>query len=105
MDATAWIRDEQLGVLTLPVYYLVREALTNTHKYAGGASAQVLVDRSGGCVEVTVRDNGAGGAAVRPGGGLAGLRDRVIELGGRLDVHSPPGLGTTLHAVIPVVAA
>jgi signal transduction histidine kinase len=56
-------------------------------------------------VEVTVRDNGAGGAAVRPGGGLAGLRDRVVELGGRLDVHSPPGFGTTLHAVIPVVAA
>jgi signal transduction histidine kinase len=105
INASTRIGDEQLGVLTVPVYYLVREALTNTHKHARCAAAQVLVAKAGDCVEVTVRDNGAGGATVRPGGGLAGLRDRVVELGGRLDVHSPPGAGTTLHAVIPVVAA
>jgi signal transduction histidine kinase len=105
LDATARIGADDLGVLTVPVYYLVREALTNMHKYAGRARAEVVVARAGGCVEVVVRDDGAGGAGVRPGGGLAGLRDRVVDLGGTLEVHSPPGVGTLLRAVVPLVPA
>jgi signal transduction histidine kinase len=105
IDATARIGPDDLGVLTLPVYYLVREALTNVHKYAGPARAEVVVARAGGAVDVTVRDNGIGGAGVRPGGGLAGLRERVVEFGGMLEVHSPPGVGTLLHAVLPLVPA
>jgi len=105
IDATARIGADDLGVLTLPVYYLVREALTNVHKYAGPAQAEVVVARAGAAVDVTVRDNGVGGAGVRPGGGLAGLRDRVVEFGGFLEVQSPPGVGTMLHAVLPAVPA
>jgi signal transduction histidine kinase len=105
IDATARIGADDLGVLTLPVYYLVREALTNVHKYAGPARAEVIVARAGSAVDVTVRDNGIGGAGLRPGGGLAGLRERVVEFGGMLEVHSPPGVGTLLHAVLPLVPA
>jgi signal transduction histidine kinase len=82
---------------------VVREALTNAHKHAGTARVEVLVERAGGRVEVVVRDSGVGGAVTRPGGGLAGLHDRVAELGGTLSVHSPPGGGTTLHATLPSV--
>lgn len=103
LGATTRICADDLGVLTLPVYYLVREALTNAHKHAGPASADVLVEVSSGFVEVVVRDDGRGGARVRPGGGLAGLRDRVVELGGTLELLSPPGMGTTLRAQIPAV--
>jgi signal transduction histidine kinase len=105
MDARIRIDPDDLGILTLPVYYLVREALTNTHKHAGPADAEVVVELRSGFVEVAVRDTGAGGATVRPGGGLAGLRDRVVELGGTLDVHSPPDRGTTVRASIPAVPA
>jgi signal transduction histidine kinase len=55
-----------------------------------------------GHVRLVVRDDGAGGAAFDAGTGLRGLRDRVEALDGRLDLDSPPGLGTTLIAEIPV---
>lgn len=53
-------------------------------------------------MRVTVTDDGRGGATVRPGGGLAGLRDRVGALGGHVDVTSPPGFGTTVTVELPV---
>jgi signal transduction histidine kinase len=103
LPATRRITADDLGVLTLPVYYLVREALTNAHKHAGQAPVEVVVDRADGRVEVVVRDAGPGGAVVGESGGLAGLRDRVAELGGALDVVSPPGGGTELRATLPLV--
>ena len=105
LPATCRITRDDLGLLTLPVYYLIREALTNTHKHAGPAEAEVVVELRSGFVEIVVRDSGAGGATARPGGGLDGLRERVAELGGTLDVHSPPGAGTTLCARMPAVPA
>jgi signal transduction histidine kinase len=103
--ATRRITADDLGLLTLPVYYLVREALTNAHKHAGQAVVEVAIGRSEGRIEVVVRDDGVGGAVVGSGGGLAGLRDRVAELGGTLRVDSPPGGGTVLRATLPSVPA
>ena len=48
-----------------------------------------------------VRDDGAGGATVKPGGGLAGLRDRVQALDGTLAVSSPPGGPTVVRVELP----
>jgi signal transduction histidine kinase len=42
-----------------------------------------------------------GGAAIAPGSGLEGLRDRVEAVGGRLELTSAPGAGTTLVALLP----
>jgi signal transduction histidine kinase len=50
---------------------------------------------------VEVRDDGVGGAAPAPRGGLLGLIDRVSALDGRLDISSPAGQGTVLRAHIP----
>jgi signal transduction histidine kinase len=52
-----------------------------------------------------VRDDGAGGADFTGGTGLAGLRDRVEALGGRIALDSPPGTGTTLRAEFPLTTA
>ena len=46
-------------------------------------------------------DDGVGGANADDGSGLRGLADRVEALGGRLNIDSPPGAGTTLRADIP----
>jgi signal transduction histidine kinase len=105
LDAVRRIAPDDLGALTLPVYYVVREALTNAHKHAGTARVEIHIGRSGGQVDVVVRDTGVGGARLRPGGGLTGLRERVGELGGTLAVDSPPGVGTTLRACLPAVPA
>ena len=50
---------------------------------------------------MTVTDNGDGGAWLAPGGGLAGLRERVQTVDGRLDIDSPPGGPTTVTAELP----
>jgi glucose-6-phosphate-specific signal transduction histidine kinase len=51
---------------------------------------------------LTARDNGRGGAAFGRGSGLAGLKDRIEALGGRISLHSPPGAGTTLQIALPL---
>ena len=83
-------------------YYVVSEALTNVAKHAGASETRVRVDARNGILEVTVDDDGVGGADPRRGSGLIGLVDRVEALGGTLAIASPAGGGTSLHVELPV---
>jgi signal transduction histidine kinase len=89
------------GAVELAAYFFVSEALTNVVKHASAHEAWVEVERDADALRVTVRDDGAGGASIGEGGGLAGLKDRLDALGATLSVDSPVGLGTTLQAVFP----
>jgi signal transduction histidine kinase len=82
-------------------YFVVAEALTNVVKYAHATHASVNLVRDNGHVMVEVSDDGIGGADPVNGSGLSGLVDRVSSLGGRLEVDSRPGRGTTIRAAIP----
>ena len=82
-------------------YFLACEAMTNAAKHADASSVRVTVRRLADRLLVEVLDDGVGGAATSPGGGLAGLQDRVAALGGSLTVDSPPGQGTRITASIP----
>jgi signal transduction histidine kinase len=82
-------------------YFMVSEALANVAKYAQASRARVSVSRVDGLVLVEVDDDGIGGADPSRGSGLRGLSDRVQALDGRLEVTSPAGSGTHLHAEIP----
>jgi signal transduction histidine kinase len=86
----------------IAAYYAVAEALTNTAKHAQASIIDVQVDSGDGVLHVCVRDDGRGGAHVGGGSGLAGLKDRVEALGGRLSLGSPPGAGTVLDIVLPL---
>jgi signal transduction histidine kinase len=83
------------------VYYVAAEGLTNIAKYAHATSATLRLDASNKHVVLRVGDNGAGGADPSRGSGLRGLADRLEALGGKLELHSPPGHGTLLTASIP----
>ena len=83
-------------------YYTVSEALTNAAKHARATAADIEVTASNHALQVRVRDNGRGGADFNRGSGLVGLKDRAEALGGRLDLHSPPGAGTTLRIILPL---
>jgi signal transduction histidine kinase len=83
-------------------YFISAEALTNVAKYANASHARVTIARTDGHAEIVVADDGVGGASPDHGSGLRGLADRVEALGGRLDIDSPPGAGTTLRADIPL---
>ena len=82
-------------------YFVVSEALANVAKHAHASAVSVSVALHPGSLVVEVEDDGLGGAASRPGSGLAGLADRLHALGGRLAVDSAHGSGTQLRAEIP----
>jgi signal transduction histidine kinase len=86
-------------------YYVASEALTNAAKHAHASEVRVTVDLDDGCIVLTIRDDGVGGADPSKGSGLIGLHDRIAALGGALVVHSEPGAGTVLTAQIPVAAS
>ena len=86
----------------IAAYYTVAEALTNTAKHAGAATADIQVAQGDGVLHVRVRDNGRGGADFDHGSGLIGLRDRAEALGGHLHLTSAPGAGTTLEITLPL---
>ena len=83
-------------------YYVVAEALTNAAKHARASAVTVEAEVAGDALVVTVSDDGAGGASFADGTGLAGLKDRVQALGGRIFLDSPRGAGTTLRAELPL---
>ncbi|MDA2809773.1 histidine kinase [Nocardiopsis sp. RSe5-2] len=86
------------------VYRIVQEALTNTVRHAGAQRVRVAVERGERAVRVRVEDDGRavpGGGAV-PGVGLAGMRERVEALGGRLDAGPGPRGGFGVRAELPV---
>jgi signal transduction histidine kinase len=86
-------------------YRVVQEALTNIHKHAGNAAAQVTLRYLSGHLEVTVR-NGPTERRSEPmpgsGTGLVGLRERVELLGGTLEACRQSDGGFEVHARIPV---
>jgi PAS domain S-box-containing protein len=86
-------------------YYVISEALTNVAKYAQATTARVCVAQAGEDVVVEVSDDGVGGADTALGSGLRGLADRVEALGGRFELVSPGGRGTTVHAELPAETA
>jgi signal transduction histidine kinase len=109
------LSDLPAGV-SLGIYRIVQESLTNTLKHAGqGATASVRVRRTGDLIEVLVADDGAGrlpelvpaarsGRALSvPGGnGLIGMRERANVFGGTLEVGPATGGGWQVRAELPV---
>jgi signal transduction histidine kinase len=83
-------------------YYVVSEALTNAARYARASGVRVDVTVTGGVLRLLVQDDGVGGADPSRGSGLIGLSDRVEAAGGRIEITSPPGAGTSLLVTIPV---
>src|SRR5207248_11258803 len=85
-------------------YFVVSEALANAAKHARASMAHVSIVTAGSLLQVSIRDDGLGGADPARGSGLIGLTDRVQALGGKLTLHSPPAGGTTLRIDVPLSA-
>ena len=79
----------------------LREAVTNIQRHARATLAEVTLARSDGHVQLRIRDNGVGSAAV-PGNGLSGMRERVEARGGRLRIDSTLRQGTCVEIVLPL---
>jgi signal transduction histidine kinase len=83
-------------------YYVVAEALTNAAKHARASAVNVRVEADRANLHISIRDDGIGGADLAKGSGLTGLSDRVEALGGRMQITSPAGSGTSMRVTIPL---
>jgi signal transduction histidine kinase len=93
----------------LCLFRIAQEALTNARKYSGIQKLHVELTGKADEVRLTVRDRGVGfdvEQVRRTGGlGLVSMEERVNLVRGSLSVHSRPGAGTTIVAVVPIGAA
>ena len=88
------------------VFRIVQEALTNVLKHAQSNRVSVMLEYRNDELLVIVEDNGRGfqPAKERDGLGLLGIQERVALVGGKLNIESEPGSGTTLVVRIPASA-
>jgi signal transduction histidine kinase len=83
-------------------YRIVSEALTNAAKHADASVVHVDLAVEDATIRLSIRDDGKGGADPDRGSGLLSIRDRVEALGGRFEITSPVGAGTSLVTEIPI---
>ncbi|BAJ31737.1 MULTISPECIES: histidine kinase [Kitasatospora] len=91
-------------ITDLTAYRIIQEALTNTHKHAGPATAVVRLDFTPDLLRVTVEDDGRG---TGPGGegtghGMIGMYERARAAGGTLTAGPRPRRGFRVHAELPL---
>jgi signal transduction histidine kinase len=92
----------------LPLFRIVQEALFNVEKHAGASEVEISLACAGGMISLMVRDNGNGfrqpvaANGVVPCGklGLAGMRERAMLIGGRLDIKTEIGKGTCIAVTL-----
>ena len=96
--------------MELCIFRVVQECLTNIHRHAGSPTANIRITRNEACLTVEIEDAGKGiplekesafVSSAHTGVGLRGMRERLRQLGGTLQIQSN-GHGTRVTAVLPV---
>lgn len=92
------------------IFRIVQESLTNVHRHSGSSFAEIRLDRQPSSIRVEVQDEGKGIAPDKVdnprsskglGVGITGMRERVRQLGGGLEIVSN-GSGTLIRAELPI---
>ncbi len=90
------------ALFNLTVYRIIQELVQNVRKHARASSLLVQMNfQPGGGLDITVEDDGVGmdpESALKSNGiGLSNVKERVKQLGGRMDINSSPGKGTSIY--------
>lgn len=87
----------------LAIYRIAQESLTNVMRHAQASEATVSLKHADDQLVLCVRDNGRGQPEhVTEGGGLAGMRERAMLIGGELQIKSSPGAGVSVTLHLPL---
>jgi len=88
--------DELPAEVSVELFRVLQEAMTNTRRHSGAASVEVSLEKQGDSVFAGVIDDGVGfdPSSAKAGVGLSAMRERVEGLGGEIEVRSRPGEGT-----------
>ncbi len=78
-----------------------QELITNTARHASASNLWIVLETGRNGLSLKARDDGRGAAELMPGNGLNGMRERLKELGGRLDIATRPGAGFQVRAWMP----
>jgi two-component system sensor histidine kinase UhpB len=95
----------------LVLFRVAQESLTNVVRHAGARRAEVTLERARDHLELRVADDGvgirdeAGGGIGNGAGGIRGMRERALLVGGQLDVEASPAGGTEVRLRIPLERA
>ncbi len=89
------------------VYRIVQECLNNAGRHSSAAHLNLFLRADDNCLRLDVADDGVGfqvpkALAQTEGFGLAGIRERVALLGGRIQIESAPGRGTRISIELPM---
>ena len=79
----------------------VQEIITNSVRHAHAENLWIRLSMAQDGVAMSARDDGRGVSTVQAGNGLRGMSERLVQLGGKLEVESQKGAGFALHAWIP----
>jgi signal transduction histidine kinase len=101
VELTADLGDRPSPAIEAIAYFCAAELLANVAKHSGASRADISMSDESGRLVIRVTDNGAGQARLKPGGGLAGLIERVQTVDGLLSVDSPAGGPTTMTVELP----
>jgi len=93
----------------IALFRVVQECLINIHRHSGSSTAEIRLEKRGGQVVIEVRDQGRGlrssdrstDGFATVGVGIPGMRQRLSQLGGSLEIETS-GSGTTVIAVVPI---
>lgn len=92
--------------VSLAAYRLIQEAVTNVVRHAEASGIRVSLEVSGDKLLIAVEDDGRGirdeEARHPQSWGLVGMRERLLGLGGILEIRGVPGEGTTVRMMIPL---
>ncbi len=92
------------SAVEVAAYFVCAEALANAVKHAHATRIVIEGDVAAGALDLTVTDDGVGGADLS-GSGIQGLRDRLASIGGVLEVSDTAGGGTMVSAIVPITDA
>jgi signal transduction histidine kinase len=99
--------DNRSNEIRTTIYRVIQEGLTNIAKHATGAKqVSIVIGVSEGTLHLTIEDDGNGfdSGALSSRLGLAGMRERLLLVGGQLNIESSAASGTTIFARIPLPA-
>ena len=100
--------------LETAIFRVVQECLTNIHRHSGSPTAKVRITHDDAHARILVEDKGKGIPAEKraqiassgtPGVGVRGMRERLRQLGGDMDIHSEAGKGTKITVHLPTQSA
>jgi signal transduction histidine kinase len=96
-------------VLSINLFRIFQESLTNVARHSGASRVEAEFRPDGNEVALSISDNGRGlpeGHTIAPTSfGIRGMHERVGQLGGKIEIHSPPGSGLNVTVILPLSAA